>query len=661
LKKAFIQLHIAVLLAGLTGILGKLIHLNEGLLVWYRLLLTATSLWLLALIRRQSIRIDPKDLWRIFGIGGIAALHWVSFYGSIKYSNVSVALLCFSSIGFFTALIEPMLFRHRIDTVELMLGALVIVGIFFIFQVGPHYKTGIIVGLISALLGSLFPVLNKRILDRVSAENVTLYELSGGFLFLSALMPLYLYLFPTPYLRPGWQDWIWLLILAWACTVLAFNLSMSALKKISAFTVNLSYNLEPVYGILLAFLVFREDKYFNTGFYIGFFLIVLSIVLQTVRLRRRQLKKAAAGSLVGMLLAGSLLSPDTVRAQDPSGRVAAFGNPRHYVCYYTSHPIRIDGVADEPVWKNVPWTDDFIDIEGAGHLKPAFRTRAKLLWDSSYLYIFSELEEPGLQGVLQQHDTIIYQDNDFEVFLNPDNNTHNYFELEFNALGTVMDLFMFRPYRDGGKALMSWDAQGMRSAVKRTGTLNQPGDQDEGWSVEMAIPLATLRFFGDKPPRDSSLWRINFSRVEWDWDVKEGQYVKRVDPVTGRKLPGHNWVWSPQGIIDMHAPERWGYLQFSSRPAGAGQVAFAVPADEQARQCLWLIYYRQRDYMREHGVYASNLEAIGLESKVGGADKPGGYTVTLEGLSTAFTAEISGSAFVGKMTIDQDGEVGRRH
>ena len=292
MKKAFIQLHIAVLLAGLTGVLGKLISLNEGLLVWYRLLLTAPSLWLLALLRKQDVRIAKRDVWRIFGIGGIAALHWVAFYGSIKYSNVSVSLLCFSAIGFFTAIIEPLILRHRVDVVELLLGLLVIVGIFFIFQVDPHFKTGIIIGLVSALLGSLFPVLNKRILLRVSPENVTLYELSGGFLVLTALMPLYLWLFPAHSLLPGWQDLGWLLILAWACTVLAFNLSMSALQKISAFTVNLSYNLEPVYGILLAFLLFREDKYLSGGFYVGFFLILLSIVLQTVRLRRKYLKPA---------------------------------------------------------------------------------------------------------------------------------------------------------------------------------------------------------------------------------------------------------------------------------------------------------------------------------------------------------------------------------
>jgi drug/metabolite transporter (DMT)-like permease len=287
-KRAFIKLHIAVLLAGLTGVLGKLISLNEGLLVWWRLLLAVPLLWVLAFFSKQALGIDRRDIWRIIGIGGIAALHWVAFYGSIKYSNVSVGLLCFSAIGFFTALIEPLVLGHRIDVVELLLGLLVIVGIFFIFQVDPRFKTGIFIGLLSALLGSLFPVLNKRILKRVSAVNVTLYELSGGFLVLTVLLPFYLYFFPAPSLVPGWADLGWLLILSWLCTVLAFNLSMSALQRISAFTVNLSYNLEPVYGILLAFFIFREDRYLNAGFYIGFFLILLSIVLQMVRLRRKR-------------------------------------------------------------------------------------------------------------------------------------------------------------------------------------------------------------------------------------------------------------------------------------------------------------------------------------------------------------------------------------
>ncbi|MDO6432285.1 DMT family transporter [Flavitalea sp. BT771] len=291
MRKAFVQLHIAVLLAGLTGVLGKLINLNEGLLVWYRLMLTALALWLLALLRRPAFRIQRKDIFRIFGVGAIAALHWVAFYGSIKYSNVSVGLLCFSAVGFFTALIEPLVFRHRVDWVELLLGLMVIAGIFLIFQVDPRYKTGIIIGLISSLLGSLFPVLNKRILEKVPAKTVTLYELTGGFLFLSILLPFYLRISPTVKVLPDLQDWIWLLVLSLACTVLAFNLSMYALKRLSAFTVNLSYNLEPVYGILLAFLLFREDKYLQGGFYVGFSLIILSIGLQMIRLWRRQAKK----------------------------------------------------------------------------------------------------------------------------------------------------------------------------------------------------------------------------------------------------------------------------------------------------------------------------------------------------------------------------------
>ncbi|HVW61642.1 MAG TPA: DMT family transporter [Puia sp.] len=294
MKKAFIQLHIAVLLAGLTGVLGKLITLNEGLLVWYRLLLTAVALWMLALLQRGTFRIRRGDLLRIFGIGAIAALHWVAFYGSIKYSNVSVGLLCFSAVGFFTALIEPLIFRHRVDWVELFLGLLVIAGIFLIFQVDPRYKTGILIGLVSSLLGSLFPVLNKRVLERVPAATVTLYELTGGFVFLSILLPFYLGWFPAEKVLPDMRDWIWLLVLSLACTVLAFNLSMNALKRLSAFTVNLSYNLEPVYGILLAFALFREDKYLHGWFYTGFSLIILSIGLQMLRLWR---KNNASGSL----------------------------------------------------------------------------------------------------------------------------------------------------------------------------------------------------------------------------------------------------------------------------------------------------------------------------------------------------------------------------
>jgi drug/metabolite transporter (DMT)-like permease len=290
MKKAFIQLHIAVFLAGFTGILGKLITLNEGLLVWYRLMISAFTLWVIFFFQKKNNRISFADILKIFGIGAVAALHWVTFYGSIKYANVSIALVCFSAIGFFTAFLEPLIFRVKIDVVELLLGLLMIVGIYFIFHFDPTYKTGIIIGLISALLASIFPILNKAILKRIPSETVTLYELSGGFLFLTLLLPFYLKLFPTDYIFPNLRDWLWLLVLSWLCTVLAFNLSMKALQKISAFTANLTYNLEPVYGILLAFVVYKENKDLNNGFYIGFALIIIAITAQMLRLWNKRKK-----------------------------------------------------------------------------------------------------------------------------------------------------------------------------------------------------------------------------------------------------------------------------------------------------------------------------------------------------------------------------------
>jgi drug/metabolite transporter (DMT)-like permease len=284
MKKAFIQLHIAVFLAGFTGILGKLITLNEGLLVWYRLLIASVTLWIIFFFQKKEMKISAKRVLKIFGIGAIAALHWVTFYGSIKYANVSIALVCFSSVGFFTAIFEPLFFRTKIDGVELLLGLLTILGIYFIFHFDPSYKTGIIIGLISAWLGCIFPILNKIMLQDISAQKVTRLELTGGFIFLSIVLPFYLKSFPTNYIFPNLSDWLWLLVLGWLCTVIAINLSMNALRKISAFTVNLTYNLEPVYGILLAFVVLGENKYLNSGFYIGFGLIIITIIVHTLRL-----------------------------------------------------------------------------------------------------------------------------------------------------------------------------------------------------------------------------------------------------------------------------------------------------------------------------------------------------------------------------------------
>jgi drug/metabolite transporter (DMT)-like permease len=284
MKKAFVQLHIAVFLAGFTGILGRLITLNEGLLVWYRLLITAATMWLVFSLRKRIQSISTIDKLRITGVGFIAALHWVSFYGAIKYANVSVALVCFSSVGFFTALFEPLLLRRRFAAVELGLGLLAMAGIYIIFQFDARYKTGIAIGVVSAMLGAVFPILNRQLLQRMNAETLMSWEISGGFLTLSLLMPFYLHYFPVPSLLPGLSDWGWLLVLSWFCSVWAFQLSASALQKISAFTVNLSYQLEPIYGIVLAFIVYHENAYLHASFYAGLFLILLAVALQSARI-----------------------------------------------------------------------------------------------------------------------------------------------------------------------------------------------------------------------------------------------------------------------------------------------------------------------------------------------------------------------------------------
>ena len=283
MKKAFIQLHVAVFLAGFTAILGKLITLHEGMLVWYRMLITAVTLMALLYFKKELQRLSLKNIFKIFSVGAIVALHWLTFYGSIKYSNVSVSLTCLSAIGFFTAFLDPLIMKRKIDITEVFLGMLAIAGIYLIFDFYPQYKLGILFGIISAMLASLFPILNKNLLKEFSPKTVTLYEMCGGVIALIFILPFYLKLFPAEYYFPTISDWLWLLVLSWLCTVFAFILSLNALKKVSPFTANLAYNLEPVYGIILAFIIFKENKYLSAGFYYGLGLILLAVILQMLR------------------------------------------------------------------------------------------------------------------------------------------------------------------------------------------------------------------------------------------------------------------------------------------------------------------------------------------------------------------------------------------
>lgn len=293
MKKAFFQLHIAVFLAGFTGILGRLITLNEGMIVWYRLLLTAATMWILFSFMKKLQKISFIDILKIGGVGFIAALHWVTFYGSIKYANVSVALVCFSAIGFFTALFEPLILRKRINWMELLLGLITLTGIYIIFHFDTQYKIGIIIGIISAILASLFPIFNREFLKRINVETMLTWQQTGGLLMLSILLPFYLQKFPTPSFIPSLENFGWLLMLSWLCSVIAFQFSANALKRLSAFTVNLTYNLEPVYGIILAFIVYKENQFLSKWFFVGFGIIALALIIHIILLAKADPTAAA--------------------------------------------------------------------------------------------------------------------------------------------------------------------------------------------------------------------------------------------------------------------------------------------------------------------------------------------------------------------------------
>lgn len=284
--------------------------------------------------------------------------------------------------------------------------------------------------------------------------------------------------------------------------------------------------------------------------------------------------------------------------------------PRQMVCYRAAAPLSIDGRLEEPAWQAVEWSTPFVDIDGR---RPVWlATHMKMLWDDRALYIAARLDEPDLWATITRRDAVIFQDNDFEVFIDPDGDTHAYYELEVNALGTAWDLLLVQPYRDGGPPIHAWDIPGLQVGVDVRGTLNRPGDRDEGWTVELALPWEALREAASprRPPRDGEQWRVNYSRVQWTLDVADGTYRKRVDAVTSKALPEDNWVWSPQGAIDMHMPERWGVVQFTAATAGSRRVAFLENRNDRVKWALRRLYYRQRAFRAANGRHATDLTAL---------------------------------------------------
>ena len=282
IQKAFIQLHLSVMLAGFTGLFGKLITLNEVDIVWYRMLFTSIIL----LVFTGLPQIERKKLLQLGGCGALLGLHWMLFYGSIKASNVSIGVICYSLVGFFTAIIEPIIYRKKISTIEILFSLITVLGLLCIFSFDARYRYGISIGVLSSFVAALYGVCNKKVSIGVKTRTVLFYQMSAGLVVVSMIIPFYLMMFPAHQnvlVIPEGSNLWWMLCHALFCTVAMYILQIQALRTLSAFTVNLTYNLEPCYTIAIAFIVFHEARELNFSFYIGIALILISVILQTWR------------------------------------------------------------------------------------------------------------------------------------------------------------------------------------------------------------------------------------------------------------------------------------------------------------------------------------------------------------------------------------------
>ena len=298
MKKDYFLLHLSVFIAGFTGVLGRLITLDSAILVWWRMAAAAVIMFLYLRVgglfktntRGASLqRYKYGDVLQMGGVGMLLCLHWVFFYASIKASNVSIGVVCFSLVGFFTALFEPIVNKHRFSAREFLFSLLTILGIYLIFHFDSRYRLGIVLGVISSAIYALFAIANQRVGKHYEAKNMLLWEMIGGLIGLTCLIPLYNMFIPVGRIYPVGMDYAYLAFMVVICTIGLCLLQIIVLQKIPAFTVNLTYNLEPVYSIILSMFIFSEYKELNFSFCIGIALIIISVVLQTwSEVRRKQ-------------------------------------------------------------------------------------------------------------------------------------------------------------------------------------------------------------------------------------------------------------------------------------------------------------------------------------------------------------------------------------
>jgi len=341
--------------------------------------------------------------------------------------------------------------------------------------------------------------------------------------------------------------------------------------------------------------------------------------------------------------------------------------PDKYLCHRVQDAILINGKLDEASWNQAPWTHDFVDLGPkniAAHQTsapaPRLKTRVKMLWDDDYFYIAADLEEPHVWGTLLWHDQIICLENNFEIFIDANGDNHNYIEIEINALNTVWDLVMDKPYRDKCKPDQAWNIRGLKKAVYVNGTLNNPGDVDNGWSMEMAIPWASIARYADSPcpPNDNDQWRVNFARTEFEHEIITSQHTtKDVSNNAYQKKDGGQvgiWSWSSHGVCNLHTPEMFGVVQFTKEQPN--QSRWIADTDAEARLILMDIYYAQRDYLDAHGKYALDLNILGLKkfNAKGIKGKP-----MLKQNKAGYQAWvlIQTDSGLGKITIHQDSKL----